>query len=127
MDQKKPYDIAISVDTHFLSDQSEPTDNRYAFAYTITIANRGSVGARLLSRHWIITDDNGKVSEVRGDGVIGEQPWMRPGENYRYTSGAVLETALGTMRGSYQMVADDGTHFAADIPMFLLTTPRTLH
>ena len=127
MSGQKPYDIAISVDTRFLDDQSAPAENRYAFAYTITIANHGSVGARLLSRHWIITDANGKVHEVRGDGVVGEQPWMRPGSNFEYTSGAVIETELGTMRGSYQMVADDGTQFDAMIPTFVLTTPRTLH
>jgi ApaG protein len=127
MTNKKPYDITISIDTRFLHDQSAPADNRYAFAYTITIANCGSVGARLLSRHWIITDGNGKTSEVRGDGVVGEQPWMRPGDDFEYTSGAVLETALGTMRGSYQMIADDGTRFDADIPLFLLSVPRTLH
>ena len=127
MTGKKPYDIAIYVDTRFLDDQSAPSDNRYAFAYTITIENRGSVGARLLSRHWVITDGNGKVREVRGDGVVGEQPWVRPGDDYEYTSGAVLETALGTMRGSYQMIADDGTHFDADIPAFVLSVPRTLH
>jgi ApaG protein len=127
MSGKKPYDITISVDTRFLDDQSAPTDNRYAFAYTITIANHGTVGARLLSRHWVITDGNGKVNEVRGDGVVGEQPWVRPGDDYEYTSGAVLETALGTMRGSYQMIADDGTHFDAHIPAFVLSIPRTLH
>ena len=127
MTNKKPYDITISVDTHFLRDQSTPAENRYAFSYTITIANCGSIGARLLSRHWIITDGNGKTSEVRGDGVVGEQPWMRPGDDFEYTSGAVLETALGTMRGSYQMIADDGTRFDADIPLFLLSVPRTLH
>jgi ApaG protein len=127
MSGKKPYDITISVDTRFLDDQSVPADNRYAFAYTITIVNHGSVGARLLSRHWVITDGNGKVREVHGDGVVGEQPWVRPGDDFEYTSGAVLETALGTMRGSYQMVADDGTHFDAHIPAFVLSTPRTLH
>jgi ApaG protein len=127
MSGKKPYDISISVDTRFLDDQSAPADNRYAFAYTITIENRGSVGARLLSRHWVITDGNGKVREVQGDGVVGEQPWVRPGDDYEYTSGAVLETALGTMRGSYRMIADDGTHFDADIPAFVLSVPRTLH
>lgn len=127
MSGQKPYDIAISVDMRFLDDQSAPAENRYAFAYTITIANHGSVGARLLSRHWVITDANGKVHEVRGDGVVGEQPWMRPGGNFEYTSGAVIETELGTMRGSYQMVADDGTQFDAMIPTFVLTTPRTLH
>lgn len=127
MSGKKPYDIAISVDTRFLDDQSAPGENRYAFAYTITIANLGTVGARLLSRHWIITDGNGKVHEVHGDGVVGEQPWVRPGGGFEYTSGAILETELGTMRGSYQMVADDGTQFDAMIPTFVLTTPRTLH
>jgi ApaG protein len=127
MSGKKPYDITISVDTRFLDDQSAPTDNRYAFAYTITIVNHGTVGARLLSRHWVITDGNGKVSEVRGDGVVGEQPWVRPGDDYESTSGAVLETALGTMRGSYQMIADDGTQFDAYIPAFVLSIPRTLH
>lgn len=127
MTNKKPYDISISVDTRFLDDQSAPAENRYAFAYRITIANHGTVGARLLSRHWIITDANGKVNEVRGDGVVGEQPWVRPGEGYEYTSGAVIETDLGTMRGSYQMEADDGTQFDAMIPTFVLTTPRTLH
>ena len=127
MSGKKPYDITISVDTRFLDDQSAPAENRFAFAYTITIANHGSVGARLLSRHWIITDANGKVHEVRGDGVVGEQPWMRPGGGFEYTSGAVIETELGTMRGSYEMIADDGTQFDAMIPTFVLTTPRTLH
>ena len=127
MSGQKPYDIAISVDMRFLDDQSAPAENRYAFAYTITIANHGSVGARLLSLHWIITGANGKVHEVRGDGVVGEQPWMRPGGGFEYTSGAVIETELGTMRGSYQMVADDGTQFDAMIPTFVLTTPRTLH
>ena len=100
MSGRKPYDITISVNTRFLDDQSAPGDNRYAFAYTITIVNEGSVGARLLSRHWVITDGNGKVHEVRGDGVVGEQPWVRPGDDYEYTSGAVLETALGTMHVS---------------------------
>ncbi|MGA9341597.1 MAG: Co2+/Mg2+ efflux protein ApaG [Rhodanobacteraceae bacterium] len=127
MNEKKPYDIAISVDTQFLDDQSKPADGRYVFAYTITIANRGSIGARLLSRHWIITDGNGKVSEVRGEGVVGEQPLLLAGSDFAYTSGAVLETELGTMRGSYRMVADDGTQFDADIPAFVLSTPRVLH
>jgi ApaG protein len=127
MSGKKPYDITISVNTRFLDDQSAPADNRYAFSYTITIANEGTVGARLLSRHWVITDANGKVREVHGDGVVGEQPWVRPGDDFEYTSGAVIETSLGTMRGSYEMVADDGTRFDAHIPAFVLSTPRTLH
>ena len=127
MNAKKPHDIAVSVETRFIDDQSQPQENRYVFAYTITIHNRGSVGAQLLSRHWVITDANGEIREVRGDGVVGEQPRMRPGEGYEYTSGAVLETAVGTMSGSYQMVAEDGTHFDADIPPFVLSIPRTLH
>jgi ApaG protein len=123
----RPYDIAIQVVTRFLDEQSVPDDNRFVFAYTITIRNSGRMPARLLTRHWIITDANGKVQEVRGDGVVGEQPWMRPGENFEYTSGAVLETAVGVMQGSYQMLADDGTHFDAPIPPFTLSVPRTLH
>ena len=97
------------------------------FSYTVTIRNRGETPAKLLSRHWIITDGNGKVQEVRGDGVVGEQPRVRPGEDYQYTSGAVLETAVGTMRGSYQMLSEDGTRFDAAIPEFTLSVPRTLH
>ena len=119
--------IAIDVDTRFLADESAPEDGRYVFAYTIRIRNTGSVPARLLSRHWVITDDNGKVVEVRGEGVVGEQPWLRPGEGFEYTSGAVLETDLGTMEGSYTLLADDGTRFDAPIPAFTLTIPRTLH
>jgi ApaG protein len=121
------YALDIDVATRFLDDQSAPEENRYAFAYTIRIRNAGRVPARLLTRHWIITDANGKVQEVRGDGVVGEQPWLRPGEDFEYTSGAVLETIVGTMRGSYQMVADDGTAFEAPIPEFTLAIPRTLH
>lgn len=127
MNAKKTHDIAVSVKSHFIDEQSKPQDNRYVFTYTITIHNRGSLGARLISRHWIITDANGDVREVRGDGVVGEQPSLRPGEGYEYTSGAVLETAVGTMHGSYQMIAEDGTHFDADIPSFVLSIPRTLH
>ncbi|MDZ3823233.1 MAG: Co2+/Mg2+ efflux protein ApaG [Pseudoxanthomonas sp.] len=127
MDDDASYQLDIRVSARFLDDQSQPTDNRFVFAYTITIENRGSVPARLVSRHWLITDANGKVEEVRGDGVVGEQPWMRPGDSFEYTSGAVLETAVGTMRGSYQMLADDGTRFEAPIPQFTLSVPRTLH
>ena len=121
------HDIAVDVATRFLADQSAPEDGRFVFAYTIRISNRGQVPARLLSRHWVITDDNGKVQEVRGEGVVGEQPWLRPGDDFEYTSGAVLETALGTMTGSYQMLADDGTHYDAAIAPFTLSIPRTLH
>jgi ApaG protein len=121
------YAIDIDVATRYLDDQSEPEQDRYVFAYTIRIHNSGKVPARLLKRHWIITDANGKTEEVEGEGVVGEQPYLRPGEKFEYTSGAVLETDLGTMRGDYQMLADDGTQFAAPIPAFTLTIPRTLH
>jgi ApaG protein len=127
MSARKQHDISVSVASRFLDDQSKPQDNHYVFAYTITIRNRGSVCARLISRHWIITDANGEVREVRGDGVIGEQPLMQPGEHFEYTSGAILETAVGTMRGSYEMLAGDGTRFDAEIPSFVLSIPRTLH
>ena len=119
--------IDVAVESRFLPEQSLPEDGRYVFAYTIRIHNSGQVPARLISRHWLITDDNGKVVEVRGEGVVGEQPWLRPGEDFEYTSGAVLETAHGTMQGSYQMLADDGTHFDAQIAEFTLSVPRTLH
>ena len=122
-----PHDIEVQVQTRFLADQSTPEDGRFVFAYTIRIYNSGNVPARLISRHWLITDGNGKVQEVRGEGVVGEQPWLRPGDDFEYTSGAVLETALGTMEGSYQMLADDGTHFDAAIAPFTLSIPRTLH
>ena len=122
-----PHDIEVQVQTRFLAEQSTPEDGRFVFAYTIRIHNGGKVPARLISRHWLITDDNGKVQEVRGEGVVGEQPWLRPGDDFEYTSGAVLETALGTMEGSYQMLADDGTHFDATIAPFTLCIPRTLH
>ena len=121
------YAISVAVQTRFLDEQSAPDDNRYVFAYTIRIANDGEVPAKLLTRHWIITDANGKVQEVRGDGVVGEQPHLKPGEEFRYTSGAVLETAVGTMRGSYQMLADDGHRFDAPIAQFTLSIPRTVH
>jgi ApaG protein len=127
MTEKAPYTIDVRVVSRFVPDQSKPGDNRYVFAYTVTLRNAGSVPAQLLSRHWVITDANGKVEEVRGDGVVGEQPWMRPGDDYEYTSGAVLETPVGTMGGSYQMLADDGTRFEAAIPRFTLSIPRTLH
>ena len=127
MSNPPEYTIDIDVDARFLDDQSAPDEGRFVFAYTIHIVNRGSVPARLLGRHWVITDANGKVDEVVGEGVVGEQPLIHPGEIYEYTSGAVLETSLGTMRGSYDMLADDGTRFAAPIPVFTLSIPRTLH
>ena len=127
MDDHQDYAFAIDVDTRYLDDQSEPEQDRYVFAYTIHIRNSGKVPARLLGRHWVITDANGQVQEVTGEGVVGEQPWLRPGDDFTYTSGAVLETNLGTMHGSYEMLADDGTRFAAEIPAFTLSVPRTLH
>ncbi len=127
MERRTDYAFDIDVATRYLDEQSEPEQDRYVFAYTIQIRNRGTVAARLLSRRWLITDANGKVQEVRGEGVVGEQPWLRPGEGFQYTSGAVLETDLGTMEGSYAMLADDGTDFEAPIPPFTLTVPRTLH
>jgi ApaG protein len=117
----------IDVATRYLDEQSEPEQDRYVFAYTVRIRNAGKVAARLLGRHWIITDANGNVREVTGEGVVGEQPWLRPGDDFCYTSGAVLETHLGTMHGSYEMLADDGTRFDAPIPEFILSVPRTLH
>jgi ApaG protein len=121
------YAFEIEITTRFLDEQSRPGEDRYVFAYTIGIRNTGKMPARLLDRHWIITDANGRVEEVRGDGVVGEQPWLRPGERFEYTSGAVLETSVGTMQGSYGMLADDGTRFEAPIPAFTLAVPRTLH
>ncbi len=121
------YDFDIDVASRYLDEQSEPDQDRYVFAYTVRIRNNGSVPAQLLGRHWVITDANGVVQEVTGEGVVGEQPWLRPGEDFSYTSGAVLQTHLGTMQGSYEMVADDGTHFEAQIPAFTLSVPRTLH
>ena len=121
------YQFDIAVNAHFLDDQSVPEEGRFVFAYTIQIRNQGKQPARLLGRHWLITDGNGRVREVVGEGVVGEQPWLRPGEGFEYTSGAVLETDIGTMRGSYDILADDGTRFAAPIPAFTLSVPRTLH
>ena len=121
------HEIAVRVQARFLAEQSTPEDGRFVFAYTIRIHNAGKMSARLISRHWLITDDNGKVQEVRGEGVVGEQPWLRPGDEFEYTSGAILETALGTMRGSYQMMAEGGVPFDAPIPEFTLSMPRVLH
>jgi ApaG protein len=119
--------IRIEVQTAFLADQSDPPDDRYVFAYTITIRNQGKLPARLLTRHWLITDANGKIEEVRGDGVIGEQPRILPGQLHRYSSGAVLDTPVGTMEGSYNMLSDDGISFEAHIPRFRLAVPGILN
>ncbi len=124
---KPDHDIRVQVQTEYLQGQSDPDSERFVFAYTITIRNDGAVAARLLTRHWIITDANGKVQEVRGEGVVGEQPHLRPGQDFRYSSGAILETPVGAMEGSYQMVTDDGSHFDAMIPPFRLAVPGLLH
>lgn len=122
-----PQDISIKTRTVYIADQSDPANDRYVFAYTITISNTGKMAAQLISRHWIITDATNKVQEVKGKGVVGEQPHLRPGESFEYTSGSAIATPVGTMRGSYQMVADDGTAFDVPIPEFTLSMPRVLH
>lgn len=119
--------IKVSIKTSYLPGQSAPDQNRYVFAYTVTITNDGEAPAKLLTRHWVITDANSQTREVRGEGVVGEQPTLSPGMSFEYTSGTVLETPVGTMHGSYQMVTDDGTSFDAEIPAFTLSIPRTLH
>jgi ApaG protein len=126
MNTTTPYRIRVDVVTNYVEDQSSPNDGRFVFSYTITIRNEGTVPARLLTRHWVITDANGKVQEVRGDGVVGEQPYLKPGQGFRYSSSAVIETPVGTMQGSYQMVGDDGTHFDAPIAPFRLAMPGVL-
>jgi ApaG protein len=119
--------IRVDVSTSYVDDQSKPDESRYVFSYTITIHNEGTVPAKLLTRHWLITDANGKVQEVRGDGVVGEQPHLQPGQGFRYSSGAVIETPVGAMQGSYQMMADDGARFDAQIAPFRLAKPGLLH
>lgn len=119
--------IRVEVETNYLEEQSDPKERRFVFSYTITIRNEGRVPAKLLTRHWVITDANGKVQEVRGDGVVGEQPHLKPGQGFRYSSGAVIETPVGAMQGSYQMIGDDGERFDASIPPFRLAMPGVLH
>jgi ApaG protein len=121
------YNIDVKALATYLADQSDEDASRYVFSYTITITNKGSVGAQLISRHWVITDADNETQEVRGLGVIGEQPKLKPGESYEYSSGSALGTPVGTMRGTYQMVAEDGTKFDAPIPEFTLSIPRVLH
>lgn len=121
------YRIAVSVRSDYLPEQSLPDRRRYAFAYTVTIRNTGGSGAQLLNRHWIITDTDGKVQEVQGEGVVGRKPHLDPGESFRYTSGTILETPVGSMHGRYEMLADDGTRFVAEIPPFSLAMPLILH
>ncbi len=127
MAESEKYNITIAVKSAYLADQSDPSRSQFVFAYTITITNTGQVAAQLISRHWIITDSEHQVQEVKGLGVVGQQPLLQPGESFEYTSGASLATAVGTMRGTYQMVADDGRTFEADIPVFTLSVPRVLH
>jgi len=127
MAESKKYEIAVTVATQYLADQSDPSSGRYVFAYTITLSNTGTVTAQLISRHWIITDAEGDVQEVRGLGVIGQQPLLVPGQSFEYTSGCALPTPVGTMKGSYQMVAEDGLPFDATIPEFVVSMPRVLH
>ena len=127
MANERRYEISVSAAVQYLADQSDEKAGRYVFAYTISIRNTGNATAQLISRHWIITDSQGLVQEVRGLGVVGAQPVLRPGEQHEYSSGTAIATPVGTMRGSYQMVADDGTRFEAPIPEFTLSVPRVLH
>jgi len=127
MAESRKYQVAVSATPQFIADQSDPATERYVFAYTITIENVGTVPAQLISRHWIITDGNSRIQEVRGLGVIGQQPLLNPGETFEYTSGCQLDTPVGTMRGTFQMTAEDGTQFDAIIAEFTLSIPRVLH
>lgn len=127
MDIQKEHHITVEVETDYVEGQSEPESERYVFSYTITIRNEGGEAAQLLSRHWQITDANGNIQEVKGEGVVGEQPHLKPGEGFQYTSGAMITTPVGSMQGTYQMVTDNGDEFDAEIPPFTLAIPRTLH
>lgn len=127
MNTSPQHRVAVSVRTNYLEEQSSPEQGRYVFSYTVTLHNQGSSPAKLLTRHWIITDGDGKKQEVRGSGVVGEHPHLNPGDQFEYTSGTLLATPVGAMHGSYEMIADDGTHFDAEIPSFTLAVPRTLH
>ena len=127
MNEIKPYDIRISVKTEYLPSESDLDSERYVFAYTITVENHGSQSAKLLSRHWVITDAENRIQEVKGKGVIGEQPHLKHGESFSYTSGTMIETPVGSMQGSYQMIADDGYEFDAVIAPFTLAMPGMLH
>ena len=125
--EAQPYDVQVSVIAEYMASESDPEHNRYVFTYTVTIINQGTIPARLLTRSWLITDSNGMTQEVRGDGVVGEQPYLSPGEGFRYTSGTVLDTPIGSMQGSYLMRADDNTEFNAIIEPFSLADPKVLH
>jgi len=119
--------IDVKVKTQYIEDQSAPSMDRFVFSYTITIINNGDSAAKLLTRHWIITDGHGNVQEVKGAGVVGEQPHLKPGESYEYTSGTVMESPVGSMHGTYQMISDDSEEFDAIIPSFTLSIPHALH
>lgn len=121
------HEISIRVETSYIESQSAPANNIFAFSYTISIQNSGKTAAKLLNRHWVITDADGKVQEVRGEGVVGEQPHLQPGEAFRYTSGTLLATPVGSMQGEYEMVDDSGQRFLATIPPFSLARPNSLH
>jgi len=127
MSETAKYDIQVDVSTNYLEEQSSEPAKRFVFSYTITIKNTGNIAARLISRHWIITNANGEIQEVQGLGVVGEQPYLQPGEEFRYSSGSVLETPVGTMEGSYTLLADDKLEFKTPIPPFTLSVPHTLH
>lgn len=127
MENEQKYEINVQVRTVYLPDQSDPGAERYVFAYTITINNTGNVASQLVSRHWIITSGDGSTHEVRGLGVVGEQPLLKPGESFEYTSGTAISSPAGSMKGTYQMVAEDGFHFVVEIPEFVLSVPRVLH
>lgn len=127
MTTHKQYQFSVTVETAFVPDQSDEAQGRYVFSYTITITNTGNVAAQLISRHWVITDADNQVQEVRGLGVVGVQPLLQPGEHFQYTSGTVMTTPVGTMHGSYQVTAEDGTQFETPIPAFTLSMPRVLH
>ena len=127
MEDTSHYRVQVAVQVRYLADQSDDADNRYVFAYTITLSNEGEQAVQLLSRHWIITDANNHVQEVKGKGVVGEQPVIKPGQSFEYTSGTVLATQVGTMTGSYQMQVVDGGEFSVPIPQFVLSVPRVLH
>ena len=121
------YDISVKVEPAYIEEQSDPEMENYVFSYTVTITNNGNIPARLLTRHWVITNGDGETQEVKGDGVVGEQPYLKPGEGFQYTSGTLIKTPVGSMHGSYQMLSDDGKEFDAPIPEFYLVVPKTMH
>lgn len=127
MSSAKYYQCTVKVDVSFIAEQSDIAHNRYAFAYHVKITNTGNIAAQLISRHWIIMEANGERQEVKGLGVVGAQPLLKPNEHFEYTSGTVINTPMGEMRGTYQMVAEDGTQFVVEIPVFSLSMPRVLH